>query len=58
MASSGWVSVREGWCVRRVGSCDRRRLEHLSRYFLRPALATERLELLEDGLYPYELKRL
>ena len=36
---------------------DRRRLEHISRYLLRPAIATERLELLDDGIYRYELKR-
>jgi len=41
----------------RISRGDRLRLEHLSRYLLRPALATERLELLEDGLYRYELKR-
>ena len=41
----------------RIPASDRRRLEHVSRYFLRPAIATERLELLDDGNYRYELKR-
>ena len=41
----------------RVPTSDRRRLEHISRYLLRPAIATERLELLDDGIYRYELKR-
>ena len=41
----------------RISGGARLRLEHLSRYLLRPALATERLEVLEDGLYRYELKR-
>ena len=41
----------------RVTASDRRRLEHISRYLLRPAIATERLELLDDGIYRYELKR-
>jgi hypothetical protein len=41
----------------RVPASDRRRLEHISRYLLRPAIATERLELLDDGIYRYELKR-
>ena len=41
----------------RVPASDRHRLEHISRYLLRPAIATERLELLDDGIYRYELKR-
>ena len=41
----------------RIERRDRRLLERVSRYLLRPALSMERLELREDGLYEYGLRR-
>ena len=41
----------------RVGWGERKQLEHLCRYLLRPALATERLSLRPDGRYEYRLRR-
>ena len=41
----------------RVAKGQRRRLEKLGRYLLRPAICMERLQLREDGLYQYDFKR-
>jgi len=41
----------------RIGAGERRKLEHVSRYLLRPALATDRLRLRPDGVYEYSLRR-
>jgi len=41
----------------RVGRGERRRLEQLCRYLLRPALCVERLLLRPDGLYEYRFRR-
>jgi len=41
----------------RVAGHDRKRLEHLCRYLLRPPLAQERLRLLADGRVLVQLKR-
>jgi len=41
----------------RVAGHDRRRLEHLCRYLLRPPVAQERLRLLPDGRVLLQLKR-
>jgi hypothetical protein len=40
-----------------VDARDRKRLERLCRYILRPAVASERLRQLEDGRIEYELRR-
>jgi hypothetical protein len=40
-----------------VPARDRHRLERLCRYVARPAVASERLARLEDGLLIYRLKR-
>ena len=41
----------------RVARGQRRRLEKLGRYLLRPAICLERLRLREDGLYEYSFRR-
>jgi predicted DNA-binding protein len=41
----------------RVPACDRKRLEQLARYTLRPPLSRSRLERLPDGRYQIALKK-
>ena len=41
----------------RIAARHRHRLEHLARYILRPSISTERLKVLPDGRFVYELRR-